>query len=174
LAHIPRLRSFGWCAIYRHLCGECIVFDGVILLVFFSAGRLSEVSLAELRELKKIVYRDKVLLTIAKWFSRLDVENSLAGQPVSQVVSALCQIRGVGPYTAKVVAASALRDHSTFGIDVWNRKILGRLLLNDEAATADAVNIECRKCSGDFAGRAVEYLIESEISNEISLSHLCH
>lgn len=144
------------------LYGESITFDGVTLLVFFGAARLSKVTAAELREKARVGYRDKVISAIAEWFSRLVGENDLVGLRESEVVDALCQIRGVGPYTARTVTASALRDPSAFGLDVWNRKILGRLLLNDEAAPAEAVDAECRSRFGDLAGRAVEYIIESE------------
>lgn len=144
------------------LYGESIAFDGVTLLVFFEAGRLSEVPPSELREKARVGYRDKVISAIAGWFSQLGAKDDLAGLEESEVVDALCQIRGVGPYTARTVTASALRDPSAFGLDVWNRKILGHLLLDDEEAPAEAVDAECRRRFGDLAGRAVEYLIESE------------
>jgi len=162
LQNTTLLRSRQMLSALLRLYGESIVFDDVTLLVFFGAKRLSVVPPAELRERARVGYRDKILSAIAEWFSRMEIEDVITGSSLSEVVSALCQIRGVGPYTAKTIAASTLRDPSAFGLDVWNRKILGRLLLGDPGATAEAVDAECRSRFGDLAGRAVEYLIESE------------
>lgn len=145
-----------------NLYGEIILFDGVMLKVYFDASRLSRVPANELRELARVGYRDKVITAIATWFNgRAGNDDDLQFEE-PQLIEALCTIRGIGPYTARTIAASALRDPSTFGLDAWNRKILGRLLLADETAPAKDVDAECRRRYGNYAGRAVEYLIEAE------------
>lgn len=44
-------------------------------------------------------------------------------------------IKGVGPYTATVIASHAVWDHSAIGLDVWNRKILARKFLTKTMRT---------------------------------------
>ena len=51
-------------------------------------------------------------------------------------------IKGVGPHTAAVIASHAVWDHSAIGLDVWNRKILARKLLNQDDADAGVVRAE--------------------------------
>ncbi|GGV08037.1 hypothetical protein GCM10010275_55260 [Streptomyces litmocidini] len=72
------------------------------------------------------------------------------------------RIKGVGPYTAAVIASHASRDPSAFGIDVWNRKILARRLLDADDAAPEAVTRHLNQLFPGRAGTAGLYFVEHE------------
>jgi 3-methyladenine DNA glycosylase/8-oxoguanine DNA glycosylase len=68
----------------------------------------------------------------------------------------------VGPYTAAVSASRASRDPAAFGIDVWNRKILARRLLDADDAAPETVMTRLNELFPGYAGTAGLYLVEHE------------
>ncbi|MBW5480790.1 hypothetical protein GPJ59_02475 [Streptomyces bambusae] len=72
------------------------------------------------------------------------------------------EIKGVGPYTAAVMASPASRDLSVFGIDVWNRKIFARSILGVPDADAEVITRRMNTLFPGHAGTAALYLVEHE------------
>ncbi|MFI0968383.1 hypothetical protein ACH4S8_44695 [Streptomyces sp. NPDC021080] len=72
------------------------------------------------------------------------------------------QVKGVGPCTTAIMASHAPRNSDSFGLDVWNRKILARRLLDAEDAAPEAVTRRLNKLFPSHAGTAGLYFVEHE------------
>ncbi|MCX4632812.1 hypothetical protein [Streptomyces sp. NBC_01443] len=72
------------------------------------------------------------------------------------------EIKGVGPYTAAVMASHASRDPSVFGIDVWNRKILARRIFDAPDADPEPITRRMNELFPGHAGTAALYLVEHD------------
>lgn len=69
-------------------------------------------------------------------------------------------IKGVGPYTAAVIAGSAVRDPSALGLDVWNRRLLAQRFLDLDDADIPTVQARMTELFPGYAGLADLYVIE--------------
>lgn len=141
------------------LAGEPIEFDGVRLYAFCTPQSLLELGTARLRSEARVGYRDKVLTSIAEYF--LEHPVSYTGHDRVQLIDDLCQIKGVGPYTAGVVAGSIFRDPREYGLDVWNSKIIKEMLCLDDSFSADQIRDHIRQRYAPCEGLVVEMLVES-------------
>ncbi len=73
----------------------------------------------------RVGYRARTILEVAKAIKALD-ENSLAKKPEDSIEKELLSIRGIGPYTARLAIALALRKYSLAPFDRWLRKIAAK------------------------------------------------
>jgi 3-methyladenine DNA glycosylase/8-oxoguanine DNA glycosylase len=141
------------------LAGETVEYDGVQLLCFCTPESLLKLGTEHLRNEAKVGYRDKVLISIAEFFTGKPME--YRGQAPDELLTLLCQIKGVGPYTAGIVAASVFHDQSAYGLDVWNKKIIKEAL----SLAMDMPDSELKKyLTAHFApceGLVVEILVEN-------------
>ena len=70
-------------------------------------------------------------------------------------------IKGIGPYTAGIVAGSVFHNHRAYGLDVWNRKIIIQTLcLNPEMKDNELQNYLSEYFS-PCEGLVVEAIIEN-------------
>lgn len=141
------------------LYGKVVTFDGVTLRCFFSPEDLLGVTEEELREKCRLGYRAKYLPAFSKFFSEVD-DDELRALGRDAVLSRLQSIKGVGPYTANIVASHALRDKAVVALDVWNTKIAGSAFLGREDASSEEVTAELQRVMPGVAGLALLYLIE--------------
>lgn len=139
--------------------GKVVNFDGVTLRCFFAPEDLLDVTEEALREKCRLGYRAKYLPAFAKFFSEVD-DDELRALGRDTVLSRLQSIKGVGPYTANIVASHALRDKGVVALDVWNTKIAGVAFLGREDASAEEVSVELHRILPGLAGLALLYLIE--------------
>ena len=107
--------------------GQLVRFDGITLRAWFTPAELALVSAETFKEQDRLGYRAKTLPHFADFFRDHPTEELWAADDLEQTFQ---QIKGVGPYTAAITASHASRDPATFGLDVWNRKILARRLLD--------------------------------------------
>ncbi|MBM6403528.1 hypothetical protein JQN72_04630 [Phycicoccus sp. CSK15P-2] len=103
-------------------------FDGVSLRAFFTPKDIVSITEEQLREVDRLGYRAKYIGRFAEFFIEHDPD-TLDTTDKESLMEKFQTIKGVGPYTAAVIASHAVRDHSAIGFDVWNRKILARELL---------------------------------------------
>ncbi|WP_432141125.1 DNA-3-methyladenine glycosylase family protein [Streptomyces sp. bgisy084] len=141
----------------RH--GRLAHFDGITLRAWFTPAEIATVTAEELKEHDRLGYRAKALPQFAAFFRDHHPEDLAAAD---NLVELFQQITGVGPYTAAVMASHASRDPAVFGVDVWNRKILARRLLDAEDAAPEDIHehLTCR--FPGHAGTAALYLVEHE------------
>ena len=145
--------------------GHMVEFDGVTLRAFFTPREIVSTTEGRLREVDRLGYRAKYIGRFAEFFidNNPDTFEATGKELMMQEFQT---IKGVGPYTAGVIASHAVRDHSAIGIDVWNRKILARKLLGLEDAQADVVRAEMAQLFPGWEGLAGLYLVEEEYVHE--------
>lgn len=143
--------------------GKVVSFDGVTLRAFFTPKEIVSVTEEQLREVDRLGYRAKYIGRFAEFFIEHDPDLVETTDKAS-LMTKFQTIKGVGPYTAAVIASHAVRDHSAIGLDVWNRKILARKLLDEEVAEAEAevVRAEMARQFPGWEGLVGLYLVEEE------------
>jgi 3-methyladenine DNA glycosylase/8-oxoguanine DNA glycosylase len=118
----------------------------------------------ELRDVCRLGYRAKYLPAFANYFGKHDPD-SLMELNRESIMAELQSIKGVGPYTAGVIASHALRDTEAVGLDTWNRKIVAKALLGLDDADPDVVLAKLKKLFPGYPGTALMYLVENEYIN---------
>ncbi|MGH3833401.1 MAG: DNA-3-methyladenine glycosylase family protein [Pseudonocardiaceae bacterium] len=134
-------------------------FDGVTLKAFFTPEEIAEVDEAVFRERDRLGYRAKYIGRFAEFF----VTNKPDGRDHASKADLMAEfqmIKGVGPYTAAIIAGHAVRDPSALGLDVWNRKLLAERFLDVDDAAAEVVMAEMQRLFPGYAGLAGLYVIE--------------
>jgi 3-methyladenine DNA glycosylase/8-oxoguanine DNA glycosylase len=139
--------------------GHRVRFDGVSLRAFFSPAEIASVEEARLRAESRLGYRAKYLPEFAKHFR----SDGNVGTPDSKahLVQDLELIRGIGPYSAAVIASAALRDPRAVPLDVWNVQILHDALLGSPGRDRDAVLDALTSRFQGLEGLVSLYIIES-------------
>lgn len=140
------------------LAGGDLLFDGVKLAHFCTPESLRRLGGGPLREIARVGYRDKTLLAVADFFANRQDDDPRGSQ--QGLLGELCGIRGIGPYTAGVAAASAFRDPRAYGLDVWNRRILAGAVGVAEDIPPEQLRRKIEALFAPFEGMAVEYLVE--------------
>ncbi|MGP3950918.1 hypothetical protein [Streptomyces sp. 7N604] len=137
--------------------GQLVHFDGITLRAWFTPAELAHVTPETLKEQDRLGYRAKTLPHFATFFRDHTTEDL---QEAGNLAQAFQQIKGVGPYTAAIMASHASRNPATFGLDVWNRKILARRLLDVDDASPEAVMGCLNELFPGHAGTAGLYFVE--------------
>jgi 3-methyladenine DNA glycosylase/8-oxoguanine DNA glycosylase len=134
-------------------------FDGVTLKAFFTPEEIAGVDEATFRERDRLGYRAKYLGRFAEFFAAHDPDE-VDHASKAELMAEFQTIKGVGPYTAAIIASHAVRDHSALGLDVWNRKLLAKRFLDLDDAQPAAVMAEMTKLFPGYEGLAGLYVIE--------------
>lgn len=141
--------------------GHVVTFDGVTLRAFFTPKEIVSVTEERLREVDRLGYRAKYIHRFAEFFIEHD-PNTFDTTDKESLMEKFQTIKGVGPYTAAVIASHAVRDHSAIGLDVWNRKILARKMLGLNDADVETVRAELQRFFPRWEGLACLYLVEED------------
>ena len=138
--------------------GHVVRFDGVSLRAFFSPREIADVSEMRLRAENRLGYRAKYLPEFSAFFASSQPNASEVDG--ATLVEELKQIRGVGDYTANVIASSVLRDPSAVPLDVWNVQILHQALFGEIGRDRERVTEALRANFSGVEGLAALYYIE--------------
>lgn len=141
--------------------GYLVRFEDKALFSFYSPEELISVTESELREKCRLGYRAKYIANYANFFSNYN-DNDLRKLNKDTLLNLLQEIKGVGIYTANVVASSALRDTQAIAFDSWNRKILANKLYNIECDDVDILKDKMFNDFGVYAGIIALYVVENE------------
>jgi 3-methyladenine DNA glycosylase/8-oxoguanine DNA glycosylase len=144
--------------------GTLVNFAGVTLRCFFTPQEIYQVPEDEFRLKDRLGYRAKFIGRYAEFFQSEGA--SLAGVADNDLMVEFQKIKGVGPYTAAVIASHASRDPSALGIDVWNRKLLARHLMGVDDASVEAVMAACKAAFSGYEAVGAMYLIEFEYMSQ--------
>ncbi|SEM81394.1 endonuclease III domain-containing protein [Streptacidiphilus jiangxiensis] len=139
--------------------GHLVHFDGVTLRTFFTPGEISSIPTETFKEVDRLGYRAKSMPAYSVFFTANNLD-ALGDDP--SLTDRFQEIKGVGPYTAGVIASHASRDPAAVGLDVWNTKLLGRRLLGTEDVTQDEVRKKLGELFPGHQGTAALYLVEHE------------
>jgi len=140
--------------------GYRVSYDDRQLYVFYTPQDITQSSEERLRELK-VGYRARFLMEIAKHFStNSDLGERLKTMSFEDAKQELMQIKGVGPYSARIALFQYLRRPNEINFDSWKRKIFSEFFYGHEGALVDKVERESKKRWGNWAGYAGLYVIE--------------
>lgn len=92
-------------------------FDGVTLKAFFTPAEIAGVDESVFREKDRLGHRAKYIGRFAEFFTDHDPDEVDHGSK-AELMTEFQTIKGVGPYTAAIIAGSAVRDPSALGLDV--------------------------------------------------------
>ncbi|MGH3620449.1 MAG: DNA-3-methyladenine glycosylase family protein [Sciscionella sp.] len=135
-------------------------FDGVTLKVFCTPEEIAGIDEATFRERDRLGYRAKYIGRFAEFFTAHDPD-AVDHASKAELMTEFQTIKGVGPYTAAIIASHAVRDPSALGLDVWNRKLLAQRFLGVDDAAAEIVLAEMRRLFPGYEGLAGLYVIEN-------------
>lgn len=139
--------------------GRVVEFDGVTLKAFFRPDEIAGMDEATFRGRDRLGYRAKYIGRFAEFFASRDL--GLADHTdKAELVREFQTIKGVGPYTAAIIAGHAVRDPSALALDVWNRKLLAKRFLDVDDAEAGVVMAEMTRLFPGYEELAGLYVIE--------------
>lgn len=139
--------------------GTIVDFDGVQLWACFTPAELAAVGDTTLRGFCRVGYRAPTLQAIGDYFVHAGNESELSSS--AALIDHLLEVRGIGPYSAAVIAHAALRDLRAAGLDVWNTRLAANLFGLKEDATRDEVLTQLSKHYPGFEGIALLYITEA-------------
>lgn len=139
--------------------GQLAKFDGLTLKAFFTPEEITGIDEAAFRERDRLGYRAKYIGRFAEFFRKHD-PNEVDHADKAELMRQFQEIKGVGPYTAAIIAGHAVRDPSALGLDVWNRKLLAQRLFGLDDTEARAVMTEMTRLFPRYEGLAALYFIE--------------
>ncbi|WP_329410728.1 hypothetical protein OG563_00235 [Nocardia vinacea] len=139
--------------------GHLATFDGVTLKAFFTPADIAGIDEAVFRERDRLGYRAKYIGRFAEFFTNHDPDE-VDHASKAELMTKFQTIKGVGPYTAAIIAGSAVRDPSALGLDVWNRKILAQRFLDLDDAEVPIVQAKMSELFPGYEGLAGLYVIE--------------
>ena len=140
--------------------GRRVNYDGRQLYVFYTPQDIAQSFEQKLRELK-VGYRAKFLMEIANHFSaNADLGERLKTMSFEDAKERLMEIRGVGPYSARIALFQYLRLPNEINFDSWKRKIFSKVFFGNEDEPVEKVEKEAKKRWGNWAGYAGLYIIE--------------
>lgn len=144
--------------------GVIAEFDGKRLKAFFTPSEISSVQAEEYMKICRLGYRAKSMVEYVQFFNE-NSESFLRGLSKNDILKQLQKIKGVGPYTADVIASSVLRGKKEVGLDCWNSKILGKYFYNDENISIEELGKKINNDLGEDAGMISMYVIEDLFKN---------
>jgi len=151
--------------------GRKVNYDGRQLYVFYTPQDITQSSEQKLRELK-VGYRAKFLMEIANHFSaNANLEEKLKTMSFEEAKDKLMEIKGVGPYSARIALFQYLRRPNEINFDSWKRKIFSRCFFGNENETVDKVEKEASKRWRNWMGYAGLYIIEDMFVNNPELQY---
>lgn len=143
----------------ERLGSEAPSVDGLRVYAFPSEEVIAEASGEELIRCKWGYRADRLKdaaavireggLTIAK----------LRVWPMEEVKAVLCGIKGVGEYSAEIVALDALRKYEAFPLDSWSSRIFSRLYFGGEGAGVERLRRFAEERWGMYRGLAFVYIL---------------
>ena len=141
--------------------GRRVDYDGRQLYVFYTPQDIVQSSEQKLRDLK-VGYRAKFIMGIAKYFStNVDLGEKLKSIDFDEAKEELMEIKGVGPYSARIALFQYLRRPNEINFDSWKRKIFSRCFFGNENEEVEKVEREAKQRWGDWMGYAGLYVIEN-------------
>jgi len=140
--------------------GEKVIYDGRELYAFYTPEDIFNSSEERLKELK-VGYRAKFLMEIARHFvQNPHLEKKLKTMSFEDAKKSLMEIKGVGPYSARIALFQYLRRPHEINFDSWKRKIFSKFFFGNEDEAAEKVEKEARERWGNYGGYAGLYVIE--------------
>jgi 3-methyladenine DNA glycosylase/8-oxoguanine DNA glycosylase len=143
--------------------GHVVRFAGQELRAFFTPQEIAGIPEDRLRAEDRLGYRAKYLPRFAAFFAGSGPQPGDGDR--AELTARFQEIKGVGPYTAAIIASHASRDPSALGLDVWNRKLLARALMGVQDAEPSAVMAAATSLFPGYQALASLYIIEHQYAD---------
>ena len=89
---------------------------------------------------------------------------------MNDIIQLLCKIKGIGRYSAEIVALDALRKYDAFPLDSWSSKIFAKLYFDNDDVSVDVLNDFAYDKWGKYRGLAFVYIF-NDLENLSMRSH---
>jgi 3-methyladenine DNA glycosylase/8-oxoguanine DNA glycosylase len=141
--------------------GHRVDIGGTELFAFWTPAALLTVPEDELRALK-VGYRAKTFLLVSQDFAaHPQLETQLRAMSKADAHKAIQRIYGVGPASAWYLLFESLKHLDAFDyVSPWERKILARLIYNQDDIEPGTLLTEATQRWGEFRMLAVHYVFE--------------
>ncbi|WP_280216668.1 hypothetical protein [Nocardia neocaledoniensis] len=139
--------------------GRVVTFDTVTLKTFFTPAEIAGIDEQVFKQVDRLGYRAKYIGAFGAFFTDHDPDD-VDHASKAELMEEFQTIKGVGPYTAAIIAGSAVRDPSALGLDVWNRRLLAQRFLDLDDADIPTVQARMTELFPGYEGLAGLYVIE--------------
>jgi 3-methyladenine DNA glycosylase/8-oxoguanine DNA glycosylase len=158
LQNAPIARSRNMLRLLTQRFGQPSIINDLNIFAFPAASEIAKASINELLECKW-GYRSKYLKNAANAVLEDDLRvNRLKELHINDVIQLLCKIKGIGKYSAEIVALDALRKYNTFPLDSWSSKIFSELYFGTDDVSVDVLNNLAHEKWGKYRGLAFVYI----------------
>lgn len=147
--------------------GSALNRESHIYYAFPTPAQLNNASLDELRECGLTLRKTEYIKSISKdiEIGNLDLEKFKKYKDTHKIISELCKIRGVGPWTVEFVMLRGLNRLESFPADdIGIRRVIAHYYRDDKRISSDEAR-EIAKKWGKWKGLASFYLIIAEMMN---------
>lgn len=140
--------------------GTKVVFDGKELFAFFKPEIIARAREKELRDCK-LGYRAPYIKSISQSFANKKInECELRKMSKDDTKEKLMELKGIGPYSADIILAEALRYHDILVLDIWSQKIFSKVLFGDEKHSKEQILKKAETLWNGWKGLAGRYIME--------------
>jgi len=140
--------------------GTKVRFDNRELFVFFKPEKIANVKERELWDCK-LGYRAPYIKSISQSFANKKIdEYELRKMDKDKAKEKLMELKGIGPYSADIILAEALRFHDILVLDVWSQKIFSKVLFKDERHSIKQILKKAERLWNGWKGLAGRYIME--------------
>jgi N-glycosylase/DNA lyase len=140
--------------------GTKVVFDGKELFAFFKPEIIARTREKELWNCK-LGYRAPYIKSISRSFANKEIDEfELRKMKKDDAKKKLMELKGIGPYSADIILAEALRHHNILVLDIWSQKIFSKVLFGDEKHSKEQILKKAEKLWNGWKGLAGRYIME--------------
>lgn len=140
--------------------GTKVSFDNKELFVFFKPEKIAKAKEKELWDCK-LGYRAPYIKSISQSFANREIdEYKLRKMKKEDAKEKLIELKGIGPYSADIILAEALRHHDILVLDIWSQKIFSKVLFGDEKHSMKQILKKAGRLWGRWKGLAGRYIME--------------
>lgn len=158
LQNAPISRSRNMLRLLTQRFGQLSLMSDLNIFAFPAASEIAKADINELLECKW-GYRSKYLKNAATVLLEEDLRvNGLKELQMNDVIQLLCEIKGIGKYSAEIVALDALRKYDVFPLDSWSSRIFSKLYFGTNDVSVDVLNDFAYDKWGKYRGLAFVYI----------------
>jgi len=140
--------------------GTRVKFDNKELFAFFKPEKIARVREKELWNCK-LGYRAPYVKSISQSFANKKIDEfELRKMNKEDAKEKLMKLKGIGPYSADIILAEALRHHDILVLDIWSQKIFSKVLFGDEKHSKEQILKKAEKLWNGWKGLAGRYVME--------------
>ena len=158
LQNAPISRSRNMLRLLTQRFGQASIINDLNIFAFPAA---SEIAKADINELLRCKwgYRSNYLKNVATAVLEEGLRvNQLKELQMNDFTQLLCNIKGIGKYSAEIVALDAIRKYDAFPLDSWSSKIFSELYFGTNDVSIEVLEDFAYDKWGKYRGLAFVYI----------------